>query len=784
MKSLYLIRTILTIVAFFILLSSQSFAQLTFHKDLVFNNGQSSEKFDSNLSQIESNFRKYPQQKSIFDNNSHSLYNIKEDKVLLELYSNDGASQFTEDLKKIGFQQEEKYGKMITGWLRIANLEKLEELENLVIVRPSYKPITHIGVTTSQGDSAQYSSLARYTDEIDGEGSKIGVLSDSYNTLGGENSGILSGDLPGPANPNGYNTSVQVIREHSVTASDEGRGMIEIVHDVAPGAELAFHTAFGGQSIFANGILALAAAGCDIIVDDVSYLAEPFFQDGIIAQAVNTVKAAGVSYFSSAGNMGDNSYENSFNDTGSTITVNGIVERLHDFGGGDMRQTIIIPQGRQFLISFQWSNPFFSVSGAPGAGTDLNFYLLPKGTNSIVAAGYTNNLGGDPVEVVNYINNTAGTEFEIMITTKSGAIPSKIKYIIYSSGITIAEHDTQSGTIVGHANAEGAIAVGAAHYFNTKAYNGTVTTTTSYSSIGGVPILFDQDGNSVSAITRQKPEMIGPDGGNTTFFGSDIGFDADAFPNFFGTSAAAPHIAAATALIREAGAKTDSEALQSIYATIQDLNIEGFDYFTGFGEVKIDAAVTFARTTFPVELVYFNAESDDRLIYLRWETATETDNEGFMLQQSIDGTRYEDVDFIHGQGTISYNYTYFHTLRVKQAGTYYFRLIQKDFDGKTTILPTVQVRIEPRPNRIFVFSDQNKQATITVTAGEAANFNLMVYDMMGQLVHSQQGHLLEQEIREINYDGLRASEGLYAYVLYFKGERFIKEEKGKFFLHE
>jgi hypothetical protein len=86
------------------------------------------------------------------------------------------------------------------------------------------------------------------------------------------------------------------------SGSDEGRAMMQIIHDVAPGASQAFHTAFNGSASFASGIEELASvAGADIINDDVIYLAEPMFQDGIIAQAVDTVADIGVAYFSSAG---------------------------------------------------------------------------------------------------------------------------------------------------------------------------------------------------------------------------------------------------------------------------------------------------------------------------------------------------------------------------------------------------------------------------------------------------------------------------------------------------
>ena len=79
----------------------------------------------------------------------------------------------------------------------------------------------------------------------------------------------------------------------------------------SPPAPLAFQTA-RGQASFAQGIIDLADAGAKVIIDDVLYFAEPMFQDGIVAQAVDLVKARGVSYFSAAGNDGRQSYESPF----------------------------------------------------------------------------------------------------------------------------------------------------------------------------------------------------------------------------------------------------------------------------------------------------------------------------------------------------------------------------------------------------------------------------------------------------------------------------------------
>jgi hypothetical protein len=82
--------------------------------------------------------------------------------------------------------------------------------------------------------------------------------------------------------------------------TEEGRAMMQLIYDVVPGASLAFRTAFRGQADFAVGILELARAGCDVIVDDIIVFEEPMFQDGIIAQAMDQMVALGIPFFSAA----------------------------------------------------------------------------------------------------------------------------------------------------------------------------------------------------------------------------------------------------------------------------------------------------------------------------------------------------------------------------------------------------------------------------------------------------------------------------------------------------
>lgn len=278
-------------------------------------------------------------------------------------------AQLLTDLQALGMIRGASYGQMVSGLMPIDKLNQVAALTHLHFARPGYKAIHKAGEVTSQGDRAMYADSARKYQVIKGKNSKIGVISDSYNVRAGADKAVKSGDLPGRGNPNGYTTPVQVLEDATDPYStDEGRGMLEIIHDVAPAAQLAFHTAIGGQANFAKGILELQKAGCNIITDDVSYFAEPMFLDGIIAQAVNEVSQKNVAYFSSAGNNGKHSYQAKFKNSGKNVVVNGVNYGVaHDFGKGDIKQSIILPPDEGIILPLQWDDPFFSVNGLPGA---------------------------------------------------------------------------------------------------------------------------------------------------------------------------------------------------------------------------------------------------------------------------------------------------------------------------------------------------------------------------------------------------------------------------------
>ncbi len=309
---------------------------------------------------------------------------------------------------------------IITGFFPIANLPLLNALPQFIrYVRPYFTPITSAftGLTVTQGDKAMRSDKAKEAWKISGKGIKIGVMSDSYNTKFGNPAqlDVINGDLPGTGNPV-HTIPVKVAEEYAYgRATDEGRAMLQIVHDVAPDAALYFRTGFNSADDFAEGIKALRDSGCNVIVDDITYITEPFFNDGVIAKAVDNVTASGVSYFTSAGNFGTKSYEGIFAPIAAPA---GYVGMAHDFGSDNYYQDIALTKGT-YTITLQWDDKFYSDKDALGALNDLDIYLVDKfGSRKF---GFNrNNLSGDPFEVCPFVV-LADVEAKIIVTRKGGS---------------------------------------------------------------------------------------------------------------------------------------------------------------------------------------------------------------------------------------------------------------------------------------------------------------------------------------------------------------------------
>ena len=279
----------------------------------------------------------------------------------------DGAGLLAQ-LKDAGLANGASFGNMASGQIAVDKLGALLHVDNLGHAAES-GVMFNVGTVTTQADHAMLVDDAREIQGgflIDGAYQTVGLLSDSFNYLGGMATDVANDDLPGTTPYwGGYPTPTTTVLVDS-GSTDEGRGMGQIVHDLAPGANIAFSTANGGQAAFAQHILDLAAAGATIISDDVTYFAETDYQNGPIAQAVEQVVAQGIPFFTSAGNDASKGLE--IDGLSHSGHLGSFAEDLYNLTGTATPWLwgVHIPAYTSVTIVLNWSQP--NAGTGPGAG--------------------------------------------------------------------------------------------------------------------------------------------------------------------------------------------------------------------------------------------------------------------------------------------------------------------------------------------------------------------------------------------------------------------------------
>lgn len=475
-------------------------------------------------------------------------------------------------------------------------------------VTPVLSPVTAAatcpsGSIVSEGDTQLRAKAAREANPgVNGSGVTVGILSDSFNQASVDEEGnpiatkatddVKSADLPGFGNECGQTTPVAVLKKeaNASEASDEGRAMAQIVHDLAPGANLEFASAFNGETAFAENIRLLSLAGAGVIADDVFYYEEPFFQDGPVAVAVGKAVEDGATYFSAAGN--DNLIDEEGHDIGSwetpeyrdaqscppAVQVVSAENASHclDFNPGaavDRTFGIKVEAGATLALDLQWDEPW------NGVNTDLDAFLLDANGNRVEGAeSREDNVGVSqmPVEVLEWANESGSTKtVQLVVNRVSGGTP-RVKFALLENGggVSSTEYPRSSGedvvgpTVFGHSGSASAISVAAVPFNDSSEPE-------SYSSRGPVLHSFGPvEGTSPAAPLGpseevvSKPDLAATDCGRTTFFA----FLFSGFWHFCGTSAAAPHAAAVAALMLDAEpAATPEEVRAALTASAAEV---------------------------------------------------------------------------------------------------------------------------------------------------------------------------------------------------------------------
>ena len=485
--------------------------------------------------------------------------------------------------------------RVIQAWIPTTALDDFAALDVVdEVTLPDYA-VTRAGSATSEGDAIHRAHLVRAWSDLNGAGVKVGVISDGVDSMADSQ---RRGDLPADVE----------IDPRLPGEGDEGTALLEIVHDLAPGASLAFSGPHGSlEMVVAIDWLANEAfggAGADIIVDDLGFYAEPYFEDGAVALAAADAVAGGAVFVSASGNFARRHYEADFVDGGAGF---------HAFAPNDTAMAIAsgfvwVPPGTlrgRVTALLQWSDRW----GA--AATDYDLFICLEGSKPTKfnlqngrCAGSTLIQDGDDRPYEHAVGEfPAGANADLYIHRYTAGPATRLELFVLTG--LIKEHAVPAGGIIGHPAVAGVIGIGA---ISSRDLGHDELET--FSDYGASEIYFP------TRETRGKPELIGIDGVAIT--------GAGVLPTrFYGTSAAAPHVAGVAALVLEATRRAQptlskKAAADQVFATLNatavDIGEPGFDERFGFGRADALAAVAatgqLSAKTFTVDSTGDGADSD------------------------------------------------------------------------------------------------------------------------------------------------------------------------------
>jgi len=466
---------------------------------------------------------------------------------------------------------------LVVAWVDINNLDRLASLDGVSVIS-SIEPMGHsIGSVTTQGDSILNADDVRNIG-FNGNEIKVGVISDGVDHISDAQVSTKQ-DLP---------TNVHIL--NNGYGGDEGTAMLEIVHDIAPDAELYFHGSDNDATSFNHALDDLIAANCNIICDDSIFYNEPYFEDGVISSHLKDVMRThpNLIFVTAAGNFAKQHYQGTFKDDGRHYN-----DFRQDLGSSDKYLYDTMHYPNTVLIEVQWDDKWGS------SANDYDLYLIEKGTDNIVAASTRDQPNyPNPVESITY--QYLGTDpktFEIRIKNAGpggvgqGQIKNLELFVFRTSDkVNTIQPDTNFNSpdsIYGPAAVREAITVGAVP----SGFNGigNVDQITSYSSRGPSTISYP-----VPEI-RQKPDICGITNvfiSGAGEFGSPPGQWDGIHWIFPGTSAAAPHIAGIVALAKQANPSlTRSQIKHYLTSSAIDLGTPGWDPAYGYGRANAQAMI-------------------------------------------------------------------------------------------------------------------------------------------------------------------------------------------------
>ncbi|MFI5690677.1 hypothetical protein ACIA58_02465 [Kribbella sp. NPDC051586] len=465
-------------------------------------------------------------------------------------------------------------------------LDAVAALDWVTALRPSLRPAVDVGPITAEGVQLHKADKAQARG-LTGKGQKIGVISGDVDHLADS---VAAGELP---------AGIQVLQQSASYEDDEGTGMMEIIHDMAPGAKLAFASTLDTNADYFEAFHVLANAGVTMIAEDIALDDEPVFQQGLGATTAETLARHGIWVSSSAGNLGTR-HGPRMTATGTGAGPDGVTgpftgcptapDNVVKLRGSDTSYDLTLQPGAALLPTLQWSEPraIYPTAGQ-GGFTDLNLYLMDgTGTKCLAVSNAVQANGvGDTIEQFIYQNTTDAAQPVKLVVDVQGTSTARkapildLRWRALTAGVANVDPADRAGSMNPDSNylgfATSAGAVGANVSVDPKAtplqpYSGTgpiqIVTTTRCPGGKPGPCRGVPGGGSFSF---PAPSWVASD---TVSVSGAGGFGAGTCPTttqgacvFPGTSASAPSAAGVAALTRqEFGGRLAPVALNAILA--------------------------------------------------------------------------------------------------------------------------------------------------------------------------------------------------------------------------
>ncbi len=486
-------------------------------------------------------------------------------------------------------------GKVVQGWIPTEAATPVAQLPFVKVLREPDYLHTNSGSFESEGDAILGADRLREQTGVDGTGVKVGVISDG---VFGLLEAVSTGDLPAgskvcgnagsPTRMTGVGVQCRSFRaDGDITAGGDGTGrgaegtaLLEIIHDIAPGAELFFANAATTIELGQAQDWLADTVGVDIMLDDLAaFNVGPYDGTSSISRKTSSQVSKGKVYVNAVGNYGNSHYVGWFTDRDG--------DGLHEFdasmglpavdGAGETLD-ILIPAVGSSTVYISWNEPFGSASHdcsaalvfpADCAECNLREVLGFDPCSDNVQAG-----AGDPVEICAIAREETPAEVGLTIQGCPGV---ELQIFVTGEGDQ-REFVVPERSVPNNSDARDVISVGAVGVTG-DGIGGSPLLVRSYSSRGPT-----DDG-------RIKPAVAAPDGVAISGAGG-FGIGVGGATRFFGTSGAAPHVAGVAALLKalDPGAGPSCIAEKLGYAT--DLGIVGPDSTYGAG--RVDAVLASA----------------------------------------------------------------------------------------------------------------------------------------------------------------------------------------------